>query len=78
MTSRVLPYSLRTAQKAFQTRDNPSLKKSKNKITLTIWIACIKSYMEYAGMDTAFNSYDTYLKTEVYLLYEWGAAEDRK
>ena len=35
-------------------------------------------YMEYNGMDTVFLVYDPYLNTEVYLMDEWGAAEDGK
>ena len=37
---------------------NISLDESKSKITLTSWIAWIRSYMEYKGMYNAFFVYD--------------------
>ena len=55
-----------------------SLDESKSKITLTSWIACIGSYMEDNGINTVFRVYDPDLKTEVYLLYDWGAAKGGK
>ena len=57
---------------------NLSLDKSESNITLTSWISWIRFYTEDTGMDTVFCVYDTDLKTEVYLLDEWGASEDRK
>ena len=55
---------------------NISLGESKSKITLTSWIAWIRSYMEINGMDTVFHVYNPDPRTKVYLLYEWGAAKD--
>ena len=57
---------------------NISLVESKSKITLTIWIACIKSYMEDNLLDTIFCVYDLDLKIKVYLLYYWRVAKDGK
>ena len=51
------------------------LDESTRKITLTIWIYWIKSYMRHNGIYTVFHVYDTYLKTEVYLLNDWGVSE---
>ena len=55
-----------------------SLDEPKRNITLTSWIAWIRSYMEDNGMDTIFRVYNPYLKTEVYLLDEWGSEKNGK
>ena len=53
---------------------NPSLDKSKIKITLTSWISRIRYYMEENGMDTVLFVYDIDLKTKIYLLDDWGVS----
>ena len=55
-----------------------SLDKPNIKITLTSWITWIRSYTENNRMGTIFRVYDPYLKTEVYLLDDWGASKYRK
>ena len=52
-----------------------SLDKPNIKITLTSWITWIRSYTENNRMGTIFRVYDPYLKTEVYLLDDWGASK---
>ena len=52
------------------------LDKSNSKISLKIWIAWIMSYMKDNGLYTLVCVYNTYLKTEVYFLNEWGADKD--
>ena len=54
---------------------NISLDESKRNNILTTWNAYIRSYVEGNGMDTVFYPD---LKTEVYILYYWGAPEDGK
>ena len=45
-----------------------SLGESKSKITISSWIDWIMFYMEDNGIDTILRVYNTYLKTEVYLI----------
>ena len=65
----------KNCKKGLPDEKNISLENSKSKITLTSWIYCIWSYMEDNGMDTVFCVYNPDLKSEVYLLDDWGAAK---
>ena len=57
---------------------NLSLEKSKSKITLTTLIAWIRSHMYDNGMDTVFHVYNPDLNSKVYIIDDWGLAEDGK
>jgi hypothetical protein len=50
-----------------------------SKITLTLWVNSIRSYMEERGLDTpVFHVYDWQMDSRTYLLTDWGSASPAK
>jgi hypothetical protein len=53
-----------------------SLDEKVSKISMTSWINALREYMEEHGLDTVFRICDHDAETEVYILQDWGKANN--